>query len=109
LVLSSAAIAGVIAAATGLRVVAAVPQVAAAIFTLLVARPGLWRKPQVYLALASLSMLGGAACQLTTGLASQAGVLLFEAAALIGVGIASEVLVEARAQDHGRPGVRRRR
>lgn len=109
LVLGFAALAGVAAAATGWRVLAAVPQVLAAIFTFLTARPGLWRKAEVYLALAAFSMLGGAAAQLSGGLSARAGLLLFEAAALIGVGIASNVLVEARTKDDARSAVRRGR
>lgn len=106
LVLGLAAVAGVLAAATGMRVLAAVPQVLAATFTFLTARPGLWRKTHAYLLLAAVAMLGGAACQLSGGIAARAGVLLFEAAALIGVGIASNVLVEVRTQNNGRLAVR---
>jgi hypothetical protein len=96
LILGVAALIGVAAAATGMAVLAAVPQVLSAVFTFFIARPGLWRRASVYLALAAISMLGGAACQLTPGLAAHAGVLLFEAAALIGVAVASNVFVEQR-------------
>lgn len=105
LVLGAGALVGLAAAATGFRVVAAVPQVLSAVFTFLIARPGLWRRAHVYLALAAISILGGAACQLAAGLTARAGVLLFEAAALIGVAIASDVLVETRAQNGGGLGV----
>lgn len=98
LVLALAALLG-LAAAAGLRVLAAAPQVVSAVFTLLLARPGLWRRAYLYLALAGLSMLGGAACQLSDGLTARAGVLLFEAAALVGVAVASNVFVEQRRKD----------
>lgn len=98
-VLGLAACTGLAAALTGFAALAAVPQVAAAGFMLLLARPGLWRRASVYLGLSALSLIGGAACQLTPGLAAHAGVLLFEAAALVGVAIASNVLVEQRQQD----------
>lgn len=98
-ILGLAACIGLAAALTGFAALAAVPQVAAAGFILLLARPGLWRRASVYLGLAGVSLIGGAACQLTPGLAAQAGVLLFEAAALVGVAIASNVLVEQRKQD----------
>jgi hypothetical protein len=98
-VLGLAACIGLSAALTGFAALAAVPQVAAAGFILLLSRPGLWQRPSIYLALSALSLIGGAACQLTPGLAAGAGVLLFEAAAVVGVAIASNVLVEQRNKD----------
>lgn len=97
LVLGLAAVFG-LAAALGFHALAAVPQIASALVTFLLARSGLWSRSHLYLVLAAFSMLGSAACQLATGLAAEAGVLLFEAAALIGVAIASNVLVEERQQ-----------
>ena len=60
-VLVLAAVCGIAAAATDMRVLAAAPQLLSAIFTFLIARPGLWRRASVYLALASLCLLGAAA------------------------------------------------
>lgn len=110
-VLSLAALAGILAAATGFGVLAAVPQVLSAIFILLIARLGLktWQRASVYLALAALSVVGAAACQLAPGVAARAGLMLFAAAGLLGVSLASDVLVEQRQQDKQGPAIRRAR
>lgn len=108
-VLGLAALAGITAAATGVGVLAAVPQVLSATFMVLIARRGLWTRASVYLALAALSVLGAAACQLAPGMAARAGLMLFAAAGLIGVSIASNVLVEQREQDKRGPAIRRAR
>lgn len=94
LVLLIATLAGIGAAATDWRALAAAPQVLCAIFTFAVARPGLMKRPNLYLALASLSMLAAAAAGLAPGTAARAGLLLFAAAGVVGVGLASNFLVE---------------
>jgi hypothetical protein len=94
LVLILAAICGIGAAANDWRAMAAVPQVLSAVFSFVIARPGLKRRPNLYLALASLATLGAAASQLAPGDTARAGLLLFAAASVIGVGLASNVLVE---------------
>jgi hypothetical protein len=93
-VLVLAASCGIAAAATDLRALAAAPQLLGAIFTFLIARPGLWRRASVYLALASLCLLGAAASELTPGAMARAGLLLFAAAGVLGVALASNVLVD---------------
>lgn len=93
-VLVLAAVCGIAAAATDMRVLAAAPQLLSAIFTFLIARPGLWRRASVYLALASLCLLGAAASELAPGAMARAGLLLFAAAGLLGVALASDVLVD---------------
>jgi hypothetical protein len=110
-VLGLAALSGIAAAATGFGVLAAVPQVLSALFTFLIARQGLkeWRRASIYLALAAVSVLACAACQLVPGLIARVGVLLFAAAGLLGVAIASDVLVEQRQEDQRRLAVRRAR
>jgi hypothetical protein len=65
-----------------------------AIFTFVIARPGLVKRPSLYLALASLSMLAAAAAGLAPGTAARAGLLLFAAAGVVGVALASNLLVE---------------
>lgn len=110
-VLCLAATAGITAAATGFGVLAAVPQVLSAVFILLIAQRGLraWKRANVYLALAGLSVVGAAACQMAPGAAARAGLMLFAAAGLLGVSIASDVLVEQRQQDKQGPAIRTRR
>ena len=93
-VLVLAASCGIAAAANDLRALAAAPQLLCAIFTFLIARPGLWRRASVYLALASLSLLGAAALALAPGAMARAGFLLFAAAGVLGVALASDVLVD---------------
>ena len=93
-VLVLAASCGIGAAVNDWRVLAAAPQLLSAIFTFLIARPGLWRRASVYLALASLSLLGAAASALAPGAMARAGLLLFAAAGLLGVALASDVLVD---------------
>ena len=89
LVLFIAALCGIGAAATDWRAMAAAPQLTAAVFTFLIARPGLWQRASVYLALAAFSLLGAAASALAPGTAARAGVLLFAAASALGVALAS--------------------
>ena len=93
-VLVLAASCGIGAAVNDWRVLAAAPQLLSAIFTFLIARPGLWQRASVYLALASLSLLGAAASALAPGAMARAGLLLFAAAGLLGVALASDVLVD---------------
>ncbi len=94
LVLLLAVICAIGAAATDWRVMAAAPQVLSAIFTFNIARHGLWKRPSLYLALAALSLLGAAASELAPGTVAHAGLLLFAAAGVLGVALASDVLVE---------------
>lgn len=96
MVLAFSGLAGSAAAMLALPVLAAVPQVLSAIFTLLIARRGLFRRRRsgLYLALAALCLLGGAACQLSPGEMARAGLLLFAATAVAGVALASNLLVE---------------
>lgn len=94
LVLILAAVCGIGAAANDWRAMAAAPQVLSAVFSLVIARPGLKRRPNLYLAMASLAILGAAASQLAPGDTARAGLLLFAAASVIGVALASNVLVE---------------
>lgn len=93
-VLVLAAACGIAAAATDMRVLAAAPQLLSAIFTFLMARPGLWRRASVYLVLASLCLLGTAASELAPGTMARAGLLLFAGAGVLGVALASDVLVD---------------
>lgn len=95
LALVVAAACGIGAAATDQRLLAAAPQVASAVFVFLIARPGLWRRPSFYLALAALCLLGAAASVFAAGLAARAGLLLFAAAGVVGVALGSNRLVEA--------------
>jgi hypothetical protein len=97
-VLAVAALIGLAAAFTGFPVLAALPQAVSAVLVFLLARPALRQRPNLYLGLSALSLLGAAACQSAPGIAARAGVLLFVAAALIGVAFASNVLVEQRNQ-----------
>jgi hypothetical protein len=94
LVLLVATVAGIGAAATDWRVLASAPQVLSAVFTFVIARPGLMKRPSVYLALAALSMLAASASSLAPGTAARAGLLLFAAAGVVGVALASDFLVE---------------
>lgn len=100
--LVAAGAAAIAAAVTGAEIFAAVPQVMSALCVFVLARKDLKTKPGLYLALSALSMLGGAACQLAPGLAARAGVFLFEAAALIGVALASNLLIEQTADGRRR-------
>lgn len=94
LVLLIATAAGIGAAITDWRVMAAAPQLASAIFTFMIARPGLMKRPSLYLALAAFSLLASAAAGLAPGTAARAGLLLFAAAGVVGVALASNLLVE---------------
>jgi hypothetical protein len=94
LVLLLAAAAGISAALTDWRAMAAAPQLLSAIVTFAIARPGLMKRPSLYLALASLAMLAAAAAALAPGTAARAGLLLFAAAGVVGVALASNLLVE---------------
>jgi hypothetical protein len=94
LVLLIAAICSIAAAATDWRALAAAPQLSSAIFIFVIARPGLWKRPSLYLALAALSLLCAAALELVPGAVARAGLLLFAAAGVLGVALASDVLVE---------------
>lgn len=103
LILLIATICGLGAAALDWRVMAAVPQVLSALFTFALARRRMWRRPNLYLALAALSLFAAAASALAPGVGAHAGVLLFAAAAVSGVAIASDGFVE-----HGGAGRPRR-
>lgn len=107
--LALAALAGIAAAATGIAVLAAVPQVLSALLMALIARRQGRERASLYLVLAALSLLGSAACQLVPGMAARAGLMLFSAAGLIGVAVASDVLVEQRQKDKHRLAIRRAR
>ena len=98
-ILALAALIGLAAALTGFPILAAVPQAVSAVLIFLLARPALRHRASLYLGLSALSLLAAAACQSAPGIAARAGVLLFVAAALIGVAFASNVLVEQRNQD----------
>lgn len=104
-----AAICGIGAAATDWRVLAAPPQVISAIVTFIVARPGLWKRPSLYLALAALCLLGVAASELAPGTVARAGLLLFAAAGVLGVALASDVLIENSGMQRRSRAVRRSR
>jgi len=107
LVLFIAAISGIGAAATDWRGMAAAPQLAAAVFLFLIARPGLWRRPSFYLLLAAVCLVGVAAGGLVPGAPARAGLMLFAAAAVLGVALASDGLVENGGADRRRPTVGR--
>jgi hypothetical protein len=92
-------VAGIAAAATGVTVLSAVPQVIGVIAIALTARAMRSRRSRLYLGLGALSLAGVAACAQGEGMLAQAGVLLFSAAGLMGVTLASDVLVELR-QEH---------
>jgi hypothetical protein len=98
--LAAAAAAGIAAATLGQSVLAAVPQVLSAVFTLLIARRGavLGQRSSIYLALSALCLLGEAACGLSPNdnLMARAGLLVFAAAGVAGVALASNFLVEER-------------
>jgi hypothetical protein len=95
-----AAAAGITGAALGQPVLAAVPQVASAAVTILIARRGVFarQRSSIYLALSALCLLGAAACGLPPGqnLMARAGLLLFAAAGVAGACLASNLLVEER-------------
>jgi len=99
--LAFSGLAGIAAAMLDLPVLAAVPQVLSAVFTFLIARRGLFERQRsgLYLALAAVCLLGAAACRLTPDLMARIGFMLFAAAAVAGVALASNVFVE----EHGRP------
>jgi hypothetical protein len=102
--LGLATVSALVVAATGWRVFAAAPQLAGAIAVFFVARPGLWTRASIYLLLAALSLLGAAAAQMEEGMAAHAGLLLFAAASVLGVGVGSDVLVDtARRRRRGAP------
>jgi hypothetical protein len=111
--LVGAGLCGIAAAMLGLAVLAAVPQVLAIVFTLLIARRGVFafRRAGFYLAAAALSLLGAAACQIRQRvdpqMMTEAGLLLFAAAGVAGVALASNVLVENEGNKRRRVPVRR--
>jgi hypothetical protein len=98
LLLAAAAAAGIAAAMLGQSVLGAVPQVFSAVCTLIIARRPLLagQRSGLYLALSAVCLLGAGACALSPGanLAARAGLLLFAAAAVAGVALASNLLVE---------------
>lgn len=102
--LAFSGLAGIAAAMLGMPVLAAVPQVLSAVFTFLIARRGLFagRRSGLYLALAAVCLLGAAACRLTPDLMARIGLLLFAAAAVAGVALASNVFVEEHGLAHKR-------
>lgn len=107
--LGLATLGAVAAAVTGWRAFAAAPQLAGALAVFLVARPGLWRRASLYLALAAFSLVGAAATQTVAGAAAHAGLLLFAAAGVLGVGVASDLLVEEMAAGRRDAGIGARR
>jgi hypothetical protein len=109
IILAATCVAGIVAAATGAAVLSNLPQVLAALAILAMARRVTIKRSRLYLVLGAVSLLGAAACQLIDGTVAGAGLLLFSAAGLLGVALASDVLVEQRQKDEGRPAVRRAR
>lgn len=105
-VLGVAAICGIAAAATDLRVLAGLPQVLSAVFLLLIARPGLWRRSSIYFSASALCLIGAAASHLTQGAMARAGLLAFAGAALLGVTLGLNILVENQRSHRGRPPIR---
>ncbi len=99
-VLAASALAGIAAAMLGQSMLAAVPQVLSALFTLLMARRAAFagKRSGIYLALSAFCLLGEAACALSPGenLMARAGLLIFAAAGVSGVALASNLLVEER-------------
>lgn len=94
LLLVIAALCAVCAAAMDWRGLAAVPQLAAAAALIAIARQCARGRARLYLALAGLGVVGAAAAALVPGHAARAGVLLFAAAGLLGVAVASVFAVE---------------
>ncbi|MDR3527204.1 MAG: hypothetical protein P4L57_07970 [Rhizomicrobium sp.] len=98
--LAASAAAGIAAATLGQSVLAAVPQVVSALFMLLIARRFVFagNRSGLYLALSALCLVGAAACGLApvANLMARAGLLVFAAAAVAGVALASNLLVEER-------------
>jgi hypothetical protein len=109
IILAMACIAGIAAAATGTAFLSTLPQVLAALVILAMARRVTNNRSRLYLLLGAVSLLGAAACQLIDGTVAGAGQLLFSAAGLLGVALASDVLVEQRQKGKGRLAVRRAR
>jgi len=111
--LAASAAAGIAAATLGQSVLAAVPQVLSALFTLLIARRYVFAgsRAGIYLALSALCLVGAAACSLSPGenLMARAGLLVFAAAAVAGVALASNLLVEERGHQSARFAIRRGR
>ena len=108
IVLAASCIAGIAAAATGAAVLSTLPQVLAGLAILAMARRVTVRRSRLYLVLGAVSLLGATACQLTDGMLAQAGLLLFSAAGVLGVALASDVLVEQRQKDETRLAIRSR-
>ena len=108
IVLAASCVAGIVAAATGTAVLSTLPQVLAGLAILAMARRATTRRSRLYLVLGAASLLGATACQLTDGMLAQAGMLLFSAAGLLGVALASDVLVEQRQKDEARLAIRAR-
>jgi len=96
LLLACACVAGIAASATGLAVLSAMPQVIAVAVIGAIARPAAFSRARLYLVLGAVSLLGAAACALGVGGVAQMGVLLFSAAGLLGITLASEIPVEQR-------------
>jgi hypothetical protein len=107
IILAMSCIAGIAAAATGAIVLSTLPQVLAALAIVAMARRVTITRSRLYLVLGAASLLGAAACQLIDGVVANAGMLLFSAAALLGVALASNVLVEQRQQHERGFAVRR--
>ena len=109
LLLAAACIAGIAAAATGATVLCALPQVIAVAAIGVIARSAAFRRARLYLVLGAVSLLGAAACAQGEASIAQTGVLLFSAAGLLGIALASEVPVEQRQQASVRLAVGRNR
>ena len=109
IILATTCVAGIAAAATGTAFLSTLPQVLAALAILAMARRVTIKRSRLYLLLGVVSLLGAAACQLIDGTVAGAGLLLFSAAGLLGIALASDVLVEQRQKDEGRLAVRRAR
>lgn len=93
LVLFIAALCGIGAAATDWPAMAAAPQLIAALALLVIGRP-VRRRAGLYLGLAGFALIGSATCAPIPGAAARAGMLLFAAASVLGVALASDFLVE---------------
>jgi len=108
-ILAASCLAGIAAAATGAAVLSAAPQVIAVIAILTIAQPVLRRRARLYLVLGAVSLVGGAACALGEAMVARAGVLLFSAAGLLAIALASDAAVEKRQQDKAGFAIRRAR